>query len=380
MEKRNIKYKLKCQDGWDRSDFIEGRNYVVISESSDGAILLTETADEVRVPRYLLKFFTRVEIVEDALCDLLLSEKEVPVQKYKDSYVKEPEVGKSEGLRFNEGKLRYDLLHPIATEGVAKVMTKGAQKYAERNWEKGMKWSKVLASMKRHLAAFEKGIDYDKDENCETCRQSTTEKWVCKNHTGELHVDLIQTNAHFLSAYYKIYPQGDDRPHSYLNAPKIGLDIDEVLCDWIGDWCEKHDIARPTSWWFDRELMEKFADMKEKGGLDKFYLSLKPLIKPEDIPFEPHCYITSRPVSSEITEKWLAFWGFPARPVFTTTKELGKVEIAKREGVEIFVDDGFHNFTDLNKAGICCFLMDAKHNQRYEVGYKRIKQLKDIVW
>lgn len=287
---------------------------------------------------------------------------------------------KHKGLRFNTGKIRYDLLHPIATEGIARVMTKGSLKYAERNWERGMKWSNVLASMKRHTAAFEQGIDYDIDPNCQGCKDSTKEDWVCKNHTGELHVDLIQTNAHFLSAYYKIYPQGDDRPHSYLAQTKIGLDIDEVLCDWVGDWCERFDIARPTSWWFDRDLMAKFEDMKQKGELDEFYLSLKPLIKPEDIPFEPHCYITSRPVSSEVTEKWLAFWGFPARPVFTTTEELGKVEIAKREGVEVFVDDGYHNFTELNNAGICCFLMDAKHNQRYEVGYKRIKQLKDLTW
>jgi len=28
--------------------------------------------------------------------------------------------------------------------------------------------------------------------------------------------------------------------------------------------------------------------------------------------------------------------------------------------------------------GILCYLMDAPHNRRYEVGHKRIKHLKDL--
>lgn len=58
------------------------------------------------------------------------------------------------GLRFNEGKTRYDLVPAFAQEQYARVLTKGAQKYAERNWERGMKWSKVIASLERHLAAI----------------------------------------------------------------------------------------------------------------------------------------------------------------------------------------------------------------------------------
>ena len=67
-----------------------------------------------------------------------------------------------EGLRFNEGKTRHDLVPAFAQEQYAKVLTKGAEKYAERNWEKGMAWSKVLSSLKRHILAFEKGEDFDK--------------------------------------------------------------------------------------------------------------------------------------------------------------------------------------------------------------------------
>lgn len=97
-----------------------------------------------------------------------------------------------EGLRFNKGKLRYDLVHPYAHEGLVKVLTFGSSKYEDRNWEKGMSWSSVIASMKRHIAEFEKGNDYDEE-------------------SGLLHIDHIQCNAHFLSAYAKEYRQGDDR-------------------------------------------------------------------------------------------------------------------------------------------------------------------------
>lgn len=264
-----------------------------------------------------------------------------------------------EGLRFNEGKLRYDLMHPIAIQGLVEVLTVGANKYAERNWEKGMAWSKVLASLMRHLFAILRGEDYDPE-------------------TGKLHADHLQCNAHFLSAYYKIYPQGDDRPHNYLKPVKIGLDIDEVLCNWVGAWCDKDGKPQPTSWKFDRNLLSKFEEMRDSGKLDEFYLSLDPLIKPEDIPFEPTCYITSRPIDSVITEQWLDKHGFPAAPVFTVGVSKTKVDVALEQGIDIFVDDSYDNFVSLNNAGVCCFLMDAPHNQRYNVGFKRIKTLNEI--
>lgn len=34
---------------------------------------------------------------------------------------------------------------------------------------------------------------------------------------------------------------------------------------------------------------------------------------------------------------------------------------------------------ELEKNGICCFLMTAEHNKRYDVGYKRIDDLKDFL-
>jgi hypothetical protein len=65
------------------------------------------------------------------------------------------------GLRYNTGKLRYDLLPPDAIEELVKVYTMGSLKYAARNWEKGLSYMDTVACLKRHLAKFEMNEDKD---------------------------------------------------------------------------------------------------------------------------------------------------------------------------------------------------------------------------
>ena len=225
------------------------------------------------------------------------------------------------------------------------------------------KWSQLISELKTHLNEFEHGNDYFNVES------------------KSLHIEKVKELSETLLKYYRLNPQGDDRNHKYLNVPKIGLDIDEVLADWLPAWTKKFKIKNvPTTWFFDHKIRERFDELKAKNELDDFFLNLNPRLKPTDIPFEPHCYITSRPVDSEITRQWLEKHGFPMRPVYTVLPNETKVEIAKNAGVDYFVDDGYHNFIELNKAGICCFLFDAPHNRKYEVGYKRIYSLKELIY
>jgi hypothetical protein len=70
------------------------------------------------------------------------------------------------GLRFNAGKRRFDLIPPDAMAALADLFTIGAQKYAERNWEKGMKYSNVIASLDRHWNDFKAGIERDPETGC----------------------------------------------------------------------------------------------------------------------------------------------------------------------------------------------------------------------
>jgi len=281
-------------------------------------------------------------------------------------------TGVGSGLRFNQGKLRYDLLHPKALEDMVDILTYGANKYTvlddagnvlndgANNWRQGLSWKSVYASLERHMEAIKAGEDYDRD-------------------TGKLHIAHAACNVHFLNAFYYDFPQGDDRVKMHLKLPKIGLDIDGVLADFVNAWADKYGTTRaPSSWYYDRKMLERFNDLREKKELDELYMSIKPLITPEDLPFEPHCYITSRPVSKEITEAWLDMHGFPARPVYSIGIRENKVDVAKESGIEIFIDDAYKNFVELNNAGIFTYLFTQSHNKRFDVGHMRLNSLKEL--
>lgn len=78
--------------------------------------------------------------------------------------------GEVDKQQFNTGaqrdsqadKPRYDLISPFAEERIAWIYAKGAERYGERNWEKGMGYSRYLSSAERHLRQFKQG-DIDED-------------------------------------------------------------------------------------------------------------------------------------------------------------------------------------------------------------------------
>lgn len=65
------------------------------------------------------------------------------------------------GVKFDQDKARYDLIPPEVEEALARVLTYGAAKYSERNWELGMKWGRPYAALRRHMAAWWAGQDLD---------------------------------------------------------------------------------------------------------------------------------------------------------------------------------------------------------------------------
>jgi len=54
----------------------------------------------------------------------------------------------------NDGRGRYDLISPIALRELAIHYERGAEKYMDRNWEKGLPLSRHLNSALRHLQNF----------------------------------------------------------------------------------------------------------------------------------------------------------------------------------------------------------------------------------
>lgn len=106
-----------------------------------------------------------------------------------------------QGTKFDSGKLMYELISPQATRGLATILTYGAQKYAPRNWEKGITFSRVYGATLRHLQdAWWAGEDIDPE-------------------TGYNHVYHALCNLMFLAHYIsfpKRYAEFDDRSNYQL--------------------------------------------------------------------------------------------------------------------------------------------------------------------
>lgn len=67
----------------------------------------------------------------------------------------------TEGRKDDSGKARHDLIPPELPEAVSAVLTFGATKYGERNWEKGMTWGRPYAALMRHMLAWWRGEKAD---------------------------------------------------------------------------------------------------------------------------------------------------------------------------------------------------------------------------
>ena len=66
-----------------------------------------------------------------------------------------------QGIKHDADKLRYDLVPPEALEEIVKILTLGAAKYTDRNWEKGINYGRVYGALMRHMQAFWRGEDKD---------------------------------------------------------------------------------------------------------------------------------------------------------------------------------------------------------------------------
>lgn len=100
----------------------------------------------------------------------------------------------SEGVKFDQDKARLDLLPPELLFGVSEILAFGATKYGDRNWEKGMKWSRIFGALMRHMWAWWKGESADPE-------------------TGKSHLWHAGCCIAFLIAYEQRATGEDDRPH-----------------------------------------------------------------------------------------------------------------------------------------------------------------------
>ena len=84
----------------------------------------------------------------------------IPVQNNPEDWhpVQDKTLG---GVKYDDGKLRYDLIPSYPMEQLAAVYTFGAKKYADWNWSKGIIYSRLIAAVFRHFWAFVRREDID---------------------------------------------------------------------------------------------------------------------------------------------------------------------------------------------------------------------------
>jgi len=112
------------------------------------------------------------------------------VQEFEDQAILAIESG---GRKDDSGKLPYHLIAPELLEGTAAVLAFGAEKYAPRNWELGMDWSRPFSALMRHVWAWWRGEKADPE-------------------TGFSHLHHASCCLMFLIAFEARNAGKDDRP------------------------------------------------------------------------------------------------------------------------------------------------------------------------
>lgn len=265
----------------------------------------------------------------------------------------------NKGTKLNKGKLRYDLIPTYAMKQVARVFTFGADKYDDRNWEKGINWLDLMGSFERHYQEFKACIDMD-------------------DESGLYHMAHAVTNGLMILENYRIHPELDNRYKPYMHERKIVLDVDDVIADFAGGYKKRFGESPHNYWDFTYSMGDNLKKLVESEEGESFFVNLQVKHRPN---FIPHAYVSSRSVPVEWTKKFIEKNGLPCRPVYHVPWNESKVEILKSIGTDIFIDDKFQNFREAEMAGITSFLMNAEHNQHHNVGYRRLSDLdiKNIV-
>ena len=108
----------------------------------------------------------------------------------------------TEAMKYDGEKVRLDLLPADPIIDIGKVLTYGAKKYSERNWEKGLAWSRCYGAALRHLLAWHKGETNDPETGL--------------NHLAHAACEIL-----FLLEFSRTHPELDDRPSPLCRSSNL---------------------------------------------------------------------------------------------------------------------------------------------------------------
>jgi hypothetical protein len=136
----------------------------------------------------------------------------------------------------NEGRGRFDLLPPHALTRLAQLYEKGALKYSERNWEKGIPLSRFFNSALRHMVNY---LDGDRSEDhlaavlFNIAGYIQTEKWV---KDGVLPADLDD----FSNVHVRV---SVTTPRTLNGVPLVEGEPDKPGKEWLRFWVNRGPVC-----------------------------------------------------------------------------------------------------------------------------------------
>lgn len=136
---------------------------------------------------------------------------------------------------------------------------------------------------------------------------------------------------------------------------RIGLDIDEVLADFMGTYLTR--FGTPKN---DATITKNVHNLKK----DRSFWENLPQIR--EIDFTPVLYCTKRINPKVYTKTWLAKFNFPAAPVYQMFYQKGNKAAMIKGRIDVFIDDSVANFKQMNESGVPCLLMDTPYNRHFK--------------
>ena len=146
-----------------------------------------------------------------------------------------------EGTKNDAEKLRFDLIPPEFERAIADILTYGAAKYEDRNWEKGMDWSRPYAALRRHLNAWQMGEIIDPE-------------------SGRPHLVSVLANAMFLYIY-EMRSIGNDNVHISQDRGQVG-DVQR------GEEDRPEELRTPLGWESLDDFIRKIRSLGEFRGFE----------------------------------------------------------------------------------------------------------------
>lgn len=154
-------------------------------------------------------------------------------------------VNEKTGAEKGSKLARFDLIPAKPLWELAEHYGRGAEKYEDRNWERGYDWSLSIAALERHLNLFKQGEDIDPE-------------------TQSKHIIAVAWHAIALAQFMDTHPELDDRYKPASPTAELTWQVGDRFTSSVGAEGQVYTVDRFTTY------NHKAAVCGDDGGIHLF--------------------------------------------------------------------------------------------------------------